>query len=327
MILSPARKRSIESVLPHTWLPVAIVLVAGIALAAPLWLTPYLPDTHDGQTHIFNLFALDRQIQAGNLYPLRFPEWGYGYGYAVLSYYPPLGYYLMELWRLLGVDYVAAYKAAFTLMILAAGLTSYGLGTALFNRTAGLLVALAYLYNPYFISDIYTRAAWSETLALAVAPLVFLGFYRAMTEPGWRSYFLASLALALLVLAHPLSTFLFAGFLGAFVVLLFFQVGRALRWRGLGVLAAAGFTAGLLTCFYWLPARLEAGGLRIIDGPLTHLAYLNDLKAARVTVPLRLDYRHQPRQYNRHLLGSRPLPAGLALIYFFWTWRQPEHGG
>ena len=83
--------------------------------------TSYLPYGHDSVPHIFNLFALDRQIEAGNVYPLRFPEWGYGYGYAVLSYYPPLGYYLLELWHLLGANYVVAYKLGFTLIILVRG--------------------------------------------------------------------------------------------------------------------------------------------------------------------------------------------------------------
>ena len=75
----------------HSWWPVAVVLIAGIALSMPLWRTPYLPYAHDSLPHIFNLFALDRQIESGTVYPLRFPELGYGYGYAVLSYYPPSG--------------------------------------------------------------------------------------------------------------------------------------------------------------------------------------------------------------------------------------------
>jgi hypothetical protein len=31
----------------------------------------------DSLSRIFNLFALDRQIEAGTIHPLRFPELGY----------------------------------------------------------------------------------------------------------------------------------------------------------------------------------------------------------------------------------------------------------
>ena len=50
-----------------SWWPIAVVLIAGIALSMPLWLTPYAPRTHDSLTHIFNLFSLDQQISAGTI--------------------------------------------------------------------------------------------------------------------------------------------------------------------------------------------------------------------------------------------------------------------
>ena len=134
----------------------------------------------------------------------------------------------------------------------------------MFNRAAGVVISLAYMYNPYFLSDIYTRAALAETLALAIAPLVFLAFYRAMTEPGWRSYFLTSLALALLILTHPLSTLLFAGFLVAYALLLFIQVGP--RAGGGAGRAGSRWAYCRLDDLFLLAAwRLEAGGLRVMD--------------------------------------------------------------
>jgi hypothetical protein len=317
-----ASRRVAPGVWLHPWWPAAIVLIAGLALAAPMWLAPYLPYGHDSLAHVFNLFELDRQIEAGTPYPLRFPDLGYGYGYAVLSYYPPFGYYLQELWRLIGANYVVAYKIGFTLIILAAGLTSYALGTAVFGGAAGLVVSLAYLYNPYFVSDIYARAALAEALALAVAPSVFLAIHRAGTAPGWRSYLLVSLTLALLVLSHPLSTLLFAGFLIAYALLMWFRAAPRLRVRVLAVLMAGGLTAGLMTSFYWLPARLEAGGLRTIDLQGAMSSYLGDLK------PLGQMIRWGwatvlPRDVPVATFSiAIPLMMGISCLYFLLTRRQ-----
>ena len=272
--------------------------------------------------HVFNLFALDRQIEAGTIYPLRFPEWSYGYGSAVLSYYPPLGYYLLELWHLLGANYIVAYKIGYTLIILGAGLASYGLGAAVFNRAAGVVISLAYIYNPYFLSDIYRRAALAESLGLALAPLVFLAIYRAGTAPGWRSYILISLALALLVLTHPLSTLLFAFFIVAYAVLLLIQAEPRVRKRVLVVLTAGGLTAGLITCFYWLPAKLEVGGLRVVDAQAAQVFYLNALKP--ISQLIHFGWTTASLQENTVATFSIAvlILVALSLIYFLFTIRQ-----
>ena len=306
----------------HSWWPMAIVLIAGIALSMPLWRTPYLPYAHDSLPHIFNLFALDRQIESGTVYPLRFPELGYGYGYAVLSYYPPLGYYMLELWHLLGANYVVAYKIGFTLIILGAGLASYGLGRSVFSRGAGVIIGLAYMYYPYFLSNFYIRAAFAELLGLAVAPLIFLAIHRTGIAPGWRSYLLTSLALALLVLTHPLSTLLFAAFLVAYALLVLFQADAGVRRRVFAVLMASGITAGLVTSFYWLPARLESGGVRVIDPQVALTFYLNDLKPLRELI--RFGWTTAlPLKYTVATFSiAVPILVGMSVIYFVLTRRQ-----
>ena len=84
-----------------------------------------------------------------------------------------------------------------------------------------------------------------------------------------------------MVLTHPLSTFLFAPFILAFAIVALALVGRERRERVLGVFAAGALTGVLLSCFYWLPARLEPGGLRVFDLPVVLAAFLNDLKPLR----------------------------------------------
>ena len=81
-----------------------------------------MPYGYDSLFHLFSLVSLDQRIAAGDVYPLRFPGFAYGYGWAELSYYPPLSPYLLELLHLLGANYVIAYKLGMTLMVVGAAL-------------------------------------------------------------------------------------------------------------------------------------------------------------------------------------------------------------
>ena len=262
----------------QTVAPLLIICLAGLGVMLPFLLKPYATQADDALHHLFRLFALDQALSQGDAYPLRFPEFSYGYGAAVLSYYPLLSYYLMEAWHLLGADYVLAYKVAFTCIALGAALSSYYLAERIFGRPAAVVVSVAYLYNPYFLTNIWRRAAAAEALALAVAPLLFAAIHRVASETSWRSYVEASVAVALIILAHPLSTFLFAPFLAGYTLLAVLLLGRGRRWRAVTILGAGVVTGALVTCFYWLPAQLEPGGRRAVDLAATVQAFMESLK-------------------------------------------------
>ena len=288
----------------------------------PFLLKPYATQADDALHHLFRLFALDQAVSQGDVYPLRFPGFSYGYGAAVLSYYPPLSYYLMEALHLLGADYVLAYKVAFTVIVLGAALSSYYLAARIFGRPAAVVVSVAYLYNPYFLANIWRRGAAAETLALAVAPLLFAAIHRVAIETSWRSYVEASLAVALIILAHPLSTFLFAPFLAGYAILVLVLLGRGRRGHALMILVAGVLTGALLTCFYWLPAQLEPGGRRAVDLPATLQAFMEGLKP--IGQVLRLGWTTVFRIESTLPDFSIAVLAlvVMSLIYFVFTLRQ-----
>jgi hypothetical protein len=245
--------------------PIVVVCLAGLAVMLPQLLLPYAADGLDFLRHILRLIALDQQVNLGNAFPLRFPNYSHGYGLATLSYYPPLAYFLMEAAHLLGANYLLAYRVTFIIAALGAALASYYLGARLFNRKAAVAVSIAYIYNPYFLMEIWTRGAMTVTLSLAFIPLLFAAIHRVTAETGWRGYVEASLAVALLILAHPLTTLYFAPFVALWALLCLVLMGRSRRWRTLLILTASAVTGALLTSFYWLPAQLEATARRSID--------------------------------------------------------------
>ena len=268
--------------------PVVVVSLAGFAATLPMLVLPYALAGLDFLRHILRLIALDQQVNLGNAFPLRFPEYSHGYGLATLSYYPPLAYFLMEAAHLLGANYLLAYQVTFIIAALGAALASYYLGTRLFNRTAAVAVSIAYIYNPYFLMEIWTRGAVTVTLSMAVIPFLFAAIHRVTTEVGWRGYVEASLAVALLILAHPLTTLYFAPFLAAWALLCLVLMGRGKRWRAVLILAASAFTGALLTGFYWLPAQLESTARRTIDLPAALRDFMMLLKPIGQVVRLSL---------------------------------------
>ncbi|MCL4862273.1 MAG: hypothetical protein KJZ93_22850 [Caldilineaceae bacterium] len=286
---------SSEARIFRSFLVLASTAVLGLVAAAPLWLTPGLPNSDDSLTHIFNLFAFDRQIRSGDWFPLRFPDHGLAYGYAVPAYYPPLPYLLWELIRLAGVGYVLTFKLGFTLITLLAGWTSFALGRALYGLRGGLVVAFVYVFSPYLLANLHFRGALAEHLGLAVGPLLFLAIYQLVKQPGWGTYLAATAAVALLIVTHFLSTLLYLPFALLYALWWVANTPHALRMRTLTWLAAAAFSGAALSAFYWLPAAVERDGLKQIDLAAALGDYLARLIApAALLAPTPfLDYANQ----------------------------------
>ncbi len=259
------------------WLYLLCILLFSLLAAAPLWLIAGLPNSDDSLTHVFNLFALDRLLQAGLWPPLRFAERGLGYGYAVLAYYPPLPYTLLETLHLLGADYVLSFKLGLTLITILAGFSMFWLGQQLFDAETGLVMAWLYLFNPYFLANLHLRGALAEHLGLAIGPLLFVAITQLIQSPGWRASLLISLSVALLSLAHFVSTLLYLPFAVAYALWLLRMAPPGNRWHRFGGLVLAVLLGGLLSSFYWVPAALERSGLNRFDPTAALHAYLAEM--------------------------------------------------
>jgi hypothetical protein len=321
-----AHQATARTCLRSVW-PVAVVCIVGLAVMLPLLLRPYATRADDLFYHLFRSTGFDQQVTQGDAYPLRFPGQGYGYGLAVLSYYPPLAYFLMETAHLLGANYLFAYQAIFIIAALGAALSSYYLGVRVFNRTAALAVGIAYVFNPYFLAEIWKRGAVTETLALAVAPLLFAAILRVTAESSWRAYVEAALAVALVILAHPLSIYLFAPFLALWTFLALVLTEHSRRWRAVLILAASVFTGALLTCFYWLPVQLESAARRTIDVPAALQYFVRGLKPIGQVVRVGLATVFRSGETVPDFSIAMLLLVAISLIHFVLTLRRKDRKG
>ena len=156
------------------WLAVLLLAPVGTLAARPLLVLQFF-HSDDGLDHLLRLFALDRTLRQGVVYPRWLFALAYGYGYPIFNYYPPLAAYVAEMLRLLGLGLVEAIRGTGVICVFAAILGAYALGAEFFHdtkhaSTAGILTAVAYVFFPYFLIDIYVRGAIAEVLAAAILP-------------------------------------------------------------------------------------------------------------------------------------------------------------
>ena len=313
--------QSRETRLRGRWsLPLLLVLT--IPALGPL-LRPGFFVSDDGRFHVYRVAALARAWEQGVLHPRLFPEFGFGYGQAVLNFYSPLSYWPGALTALLTGDPVLGAKLTVGLGFLLAGLAMFLYARALWGDLPGLLAGVIYTYLPYHLADAYTRGAIPEHFAFVFPPLILWAYTRAFQEEQPRAPWLwGSLAWAGLVLTHNLTALLLMPVTLAYLLLLAAWTGR---WRRLlpaagSLLLAVGLSAG-----YWLPVLAEGQAVGIgaagpSQGYRDHLLAVGHLLARSLVYPYR-DARGAALVYPVSGLTLGLLLLGLAL-FLGKRWRQ-----
>lgn len=213
------------------FLPILTLLVLSVITILPLSRSGYFT-IHDDQ-QVVRLFELDKTLQSG-VFPARWvPDLGFGYGYALFNFYPPLVYYLGEIFHLLGASFLDSTKIVWGVALVGSALAMYALAKEFFGKIGGLVSAVFYLYAPYHAVDAYVRGALAELFSFVWLPLILLFSYK-------KKHLLTALVLAALMLTHNLIFLPFIGF-----YLLWSRNFRSL------LLALA------LTAFFWLPSLAE----------------------------------------------------------------------
>ena len=241
----------------NPWLALPVLALPAIGP----FLNQGLPSGADTLLHLLRLILLDRHLAEGVFYARWLPDLTLGLGYPVFSYYGPGAYYVAEAFHLLGLGYVQALMAAFAVLIVGAGLGMYLLALAIFGtgrRAAALLAAVAYMYAPYFLTNVFIRGALAEVGAQALLPWIMWSTWRIFTAERPVGYVLAlALSLGGLIITHTINLLFVPPFWVAFVVVAWLCTGRRtsrLAWAIAGGAAAAG-----ASCFFWAPLLLERG--------------------------------------------------------------------
>lgn len=184
------------------------------------------------------------------------PDMGYGFGFPLFNFYPPLPYLIGEIIRVLGASFVTTAKLTFALSFAVSGVGMYLLAKEFFGRLGGTLSSIFYIWAPYHAVDVYVRGAMNEAWALAWFPFIFWTGYRLIKEKKKQTKWIVGLALAwfALLTSHNLMVLMFAP---VFVGWLLLHLWREKSWTKIPYLAFSGILAFGLAAFFTLPALLE----------------------------------------------------------------------
>ena len=235
--------------------PVLIVIFAGILASRTLLFQKGYFNMHDDlqmmrQLEMEKCF-LDFQI------PCRWvPDMGYGYGFPLFNFYPPLPYLVGEIFRLLGLSFVVTAKLLFAVSIIGSGVGMYYLAKEFFGRWGGILSALFYIWAPYHAVDVYVRGAMNESWGLMFFPFIFLYGYKLITEKKSLNKWALGLALSYfgLFTSHNLMIMIFTP---VFLIWCLIWLNIKKVWNRIPRLIVAGVLSLGLSAFFTLPAVFE----------------------------------------------------------------------
>ncbi len=243
-------------------------LLAVIIITIPAYtslINPFYFSMHDDQ-HIARLFLLDKGIHQGYIFPRWVDTLGFNFGYPLFNFYPPLVYYIGEVFHLIGFSFATSIKLVFITGFIVGGIGMYLLAKRHLGRFAGFLASILYTYFFYHAVLIYVRGALAEFFTLAILPFVFLALDHLRENLTLRESVIFGSLFALLILTHPLIAVPFIFYLVFTYVFYLLIVKKRMRFTvllGTGVL-----TVILLSSFFWLPSMIERR-FTLVDSILT----------------------------------------------------------
>jgi len=249
--------------------PIFFVLVGTFPAITPILQPGYFP-MHD------DLQAM-RQLQMDKCFrdlqiPCRWvPDMGYGFGYPLFNYYPPLPYYLGEIIHLLGFSILDTVKVLFILVFLVSALTMYLLAKEFWGDLGGAVSALFYVWAPYHAVDVYVRGAMNEAWAIAFAPLILWSIYKVIEKDRWVFVPITSFSIAMFALSHNPTLMVFAP--GAILWALFW-LWQKRSLKSLLKLIFGGIWSLGLAAFFTLPVIFE---LKYVHVETLFIGYFNYL--------------------------------------------------
>ncbi len=214
---------------------------------------------------------------------------GYGYGFPLFNFYPPLPYIIGQIFRFIGFSFVNVAKLTFATAIIGSGITMYYLAKEFFGRAGGVLSAAFYIWAPYHAVDIYVRGAMNEAWALVWFPLILWSVYRLIVLKQRNSNFakqvvsnpwvlVLAVSYSFLFLSHNLMVMIFTPLFAGWALLHIWGKGN---WRRtIQVLLSLAWSFGL-SAFFMLPVLLERKFINIdklAQGYLNYIAHFASLK-------------------------------------------------
>lgn len=226
-------------------------------------------------------FAMEQCLKDGQI-PCRWTkELGYGYGYPLLNFYPPLPYIVGQVPRLMGLSLIDTTKLLFILsFVLSAGFMAR-LGSLFLGRWGGIAAGLFYLYGPYHAVDLYVRGDLNELWAIAFFPAVLWASFKLIKKPTIKSLVILALSFVGIALSHVGMMLIMTPALGLWCLLWLIINRKNELSKRLKYLFISGLLTTGLTSFFLFPVIFEQQFVHVetlTQGYFNFLAHFVDLK-------------------------------------------------
>jgi uncharacterized membrane protein len=143
---------------------------------------------HDDMQMVRQL-ELEKCLNDGQI-PCRWtPDLGYGYGYPLFNFYPPMPYLVGQVYRFFGFSFMNSVKATAITQIILSSVFMYLLASSVFGSVGGFIGAVFYTYAPYHALNIYVRGAMNEAWASVFFPLIFYFSRKLILDKKWKNLF------------------------------------------------------------------------------------------------------------------------------------------
>jgi len=224
---------------------------------------------HDDMQMIRQL-EMEKCLKDGQI-PCRWtPDLGYGYGYPLFNFYPPMPYIVGQFYRTFGFTFISSIKATAITQILLSSFFMYLLASSIFGPIGGFLSSLFYTYAPYHALNIFVRGAMNEAWAAVFFPIIFYFSRRLVLEKNTKNLVGLSVSFVGLLLSHNPMVLTFTPILFVWVIFWMFykyknpflpfikkQINLIIK------LILSGIFAAGLAAFYTLPVLLETKYVQI----------------------------------------------------------------
>lgn len=220
-----------------------------------LFTWPYLTNDflgieHDTFFHLARIEGLASSLKDGDFFPCIYPYKNGGFGYGSPMFYCDVLLYPSALLYLCGISLASCYKFTVFLFTFVACYTMEDLVYRITHYEKSVLViAIAYTFSNYHITDVYVRSALGEVAAMMFLPVLLSSIYELLYRKDETKWYLLAIGLTGLVLSHNL-TFV----LGVILFLIFMIIRLKYVHKKLFIkIVMSCFLAFLLTCWYTIP--------------------------------------------------------------------------
>jgi len=188
------------------------------------------------------------------------PDLGFGYGYPLFNFYPPLPSLIGQIFRTFSFSFIQSVKLTAIAQFVLAAFFMYLLASSIFGKFGGFISALFYTYVPYHALNIYVRGAMNEAWAATFFPLIFYFSRKIILKRKNLDVLGLGVSFALLLLSHNPMVLTFTPILFVWVLFWLYQTYKLkikLMIPSIIRLAFAGLLSAALAAFFTFPVLFE----------------------------------------------------------------------